>query len=135
MKVAFVGTSVKLTDNEDRDIRQFVSLILKDFPLDTIIISGGAKGVDSISLEIAKSLGYTTVVYEPINKTWTSFKERNLIIAQECDQLFCLSVPVHKTRCYHHFVPQNHEKTAGCWTMKQAEKLGKQTRLLVMPSR
>ena len=54
LKVAIVGTSHSLTENEERDVRQFVSMILKDYdPLTTTIISGGAKGVDSIAQEIA----------------------------------------------------------------------------------
>src|SRR6185437_6011565 len=102
-KIAFVGTSVNMTDNEERDIRQFVGLILNSrYTGKEIIISGGAKGVDTIALEVAKSLGYETQVYKPDSETWQSYKKRNLQIAKDCDELHCFSVPVHKTKCYHH---------------------------------
>ena len=134
-KIAFVGTSITMSDNEERDIRQFVALILQSRynPINEIVISGGAKGVDSIAVEIAKSLGFETIIYKPENETWQSYKKRNLLIAKDCDELHCLSVPVHKTKCYHHEDPSDrfHEKTAGCWTMNKVLELGKSAQLIV----
>ena len=56
MKIALAGTT-NLSDNPERDMRQSISLVLKRYSIDDdIIISGGAKGVDSIAVEIAKDL-------------------------------------------------------------------------------
>ena len=65
MKVAIVGTTANLTENEQQKMKQEIELVLKKYPSDTIIISGGAKGVDTIALEIAKDNGFTTKEYKP----------------------------------------------------------------------
>lgn len=135
MKIAIVGTSIDLTDNEERDVRQLCAIIIKQYPINTFIVSGGAKGVDYIAIEVAKNLGYSTVVHGAEGQGWSYFKERNLIIAKECDKLFCISIPTRKEKCYHHRPKQDHEKTAGCWTIGKAKELGKECRLLVTPSR
>lgn len=132
MKVAIVGTSIDLTENEERDIRQFVAIVLKRYDVkNDIIISGGAKGVDSIGIEIAKGLGFETQVYKPDKEEWYYYKKRNLQIAKDCDELHCFSVPVHKRKCYHHDEPQEHEKTAGCWTRSKVQELDKPCQLVV----
>ena len=117
MKVAIVGTTAKLTEKEEQVMRQEITIILKKYPLDAIIISGGAKGVDALSLEIAKKLGFKTQEYSPEKNEWKYYKKRNLQIANDCDELYCFSVSVRKTKCYHHNPIQNHEKTAGCWPL------------------
>ena len=145
MKIAIVGTSHAMTENEERDVQQFVAMILKDFsPKTSMIISGGAKGVDSIAIEVARSMGFPTITYHPEIQEWEpkngkGYKERNMQIAIDCDQLFCISIPIHDMPCYHHknieqeLIP--HEKTAGCWTMNKAIELEKICRLLVTPAR
>lgn len=120
-----------MTDNEERDVRQFVGLILQRYSKGATICSGGAKGVDSIAIEIAKSLGFNTMVFNPSGNTWESFKERNLQIAKYCDELFCISIPVHTEKCYHHESLQNHQRTGGCWTLLKAKELGKTCQLLL----
>lgn len=136
MKIAVVGTSLNLTDNEERDIRQLIALSLKNYTSNDVIISGGAKGVDSIAIEIAQGLGLKTEVYKPKNQNWSAFKARNLKIAKDCDELCCISVPVHKQKCYHHDGGlADHEKTAGCWTMRKALEMGKFCQLMVTPKR
>jgi len=137
MKVAIVGTSVNMTENEERDTRQLIALFLQKRynPSDDIIISGGAKGVDTLALEIAEGLGFKTQVYKPEKEQWKYYKKRNLQIAKDCDELSCFSVPVHKTKCYHHDEPMEHEKTAGCWTACKVFELDKPCQLVVVPNR
>jgi len=132
MKVAIVGTSVNLTADEHRVMRQEIAIVLKHYPLDTVIISGGAKGVDTLSLEVAKDLGFKTEEYKPEKNEWEYYKKRNLQLAEDCDELYCFSVSVRKTKCYHHDPPQKHEKTAGCWTCNRAINLGKSCQLIVI---
>lgn len=138
MKIAIVGTSIDLTDDEERDMRQFISMVLKRYDTDTTIISGGADGVDTIGIEIAKGLGFKTEVYHPEVEKWEppegkiGYKLRNLKIANECDELHCFSVPVHDMKCYHHDEPQEHEKTAGCYVVKLCIAMKKPTHLIVI---
>ena len=139
MKLAIVGTTINLSDNEERDMRQLIALTLKHYDVnETLVISGGAKGVDTLGIEIAKSLGFQTKVFKPEINDWEptnkkiGFKYRNIQIAKECDALFCFTVQVHKTKCYHHTNLQEHEKTAGCWTGLKVIELGKPFDLIVM---
>jgi len=134
MKIAIVGTTISLSENEERDMRQYISLVLKKYDTNKdVIISGGAKGVDTMSIEIAKGLGFQTIVYPPEGEEWKFYKKRNLEIANNCDKLYCFSVPVHGTKCYHHNTPQDHEKTAGCWTASKTFEMDKPCQLMVLP--
>ncbi len=143
MKIAIVGTSHTLTKNEEQDIEQYITHIISKYGIGDEIISGGAKGVDTLGLEVAKGLGFKTEVYEPEVNEWTppngkiGYKKRNLKIAKTCDELYCITIPKRKgePECYHHDPPQDHTKTAGCWTLKEALKLGKTTHLMVITAR
>jgi len=104
MKVAFVGTSIDLTDDEERDVRQFIAMILKNRYSNSvdIVITGGATGVDSLAFEVARGLFFKTKIYNPKKQQWKYFQQRNLQIAKDCDELHCISIPVRHKRCYHH---------------------------------
>ncbi len=132
MKVAIVGTTANLTQDEYQAMKQEITLVLKKYPTNTIIISGGAKGVDTMAIEIAKEIGFKTQEYKPEKEEWEFYKKRNLQIANDCDELYCFSVKVRHTKCYHHKPPQNHEKTAGCWTLEKAERLNKPCTLVIL---
>ncbi len=136
MKIAIVGTSHAMTENEEREVRQFCAMILKDFdPTQTTIVTGGAKGVDSIAGNVALLNHFAYKPLFPMGVGWEANKRRNIEIADECDKLFCISIPVHDKKCYHHNPPQDHEKTAGCYTMNKALEMDKPCRLLVTPNR
>lgn len=136
MKVAIVGTSKTLSENEDRDMRQLIAMTLKDYSTNnTIIISGGAKGVDEIAIGIAKTLNFETEIFKPLKPEKEYYRKRNQLIAENCDVLHCFSIPVRTKKCYHHDPPQDHERTGGCWTYKMARELGKSCHLLVTPDR
>ena len=132
MKVAIVGTTAKLTKDEQLVMKREIALVLKKYPTDTIIISGGAKGVDAMALEVAKDIGFKTQEYKSEKEQWEYYKKRNLQIANDCDELYCFSVSVRKTKCYHHNPPQSHEKTAGCWTLEKAANMIKPCTLIVL---
>ena len=136
MKVAIVGISHGFTEKEEKDIYLFCAVILHEYNKDdTEIISGGAKGVDQIAIEVAHDLGYNTTVFRPYSMDWPGYKKRNIRIAKVCDRLYCISTPIHNISCYHHMQEEitrpNHEKTAGCWTMNLALKENKPCKLLV----
>src|SRR3972149_6309784 len=132
-KIAIVGTS-SLTENEERDARQYISYIIKLHTPDTMVISGGADGVDTLAIEIAKGLSYPTKEILPRFDGWKAYKERNIAIAQECDILYCISTPIHQTECYHHNMNETtpkHERTGACWTRNRALLCGKQVHLFI----
>ncbi len=137
MKVAIVGTSHTLTENEERDIEQYITHIISKYGVGDEIISGGAKGVDIMAVALATSRGLTISTFHPDVKNWKGYKARNLRIAKTCDELYCITIPKREgePECYHHNPPQDHTKTAGCWTLKEALKLGKTTHLMVIPAR
>ena len=134
MKVAIVGTTTNLSENEQLVMKREIDLVLKKYSLDTIIISGGAKGVDTFALEIAKYRGFKTQEYKPEKEQWEYYKKRNLQIANDCDELYCFSVSVSQKKfyCYHHNSPQKHKKTAGCWTLEKAAQMIKPCTLIVL---
>lgn len=140
MRLAIVGTSKPMTENEERDSRQFIANTIKQY-IDNYgfhyleIISGGASGIDNIAIEIAKGLDVNTMEYLPDDENWIGYKKRNLQIADECDRLICITVKRRNDKeqmCYHHNPHQDHRKTAGCWTMRKAEELGRPVELVII---
>ncbi len=137
MKIAIVGTS-KLTSFEEGLVRREVLRILVDVPENTIIISGGAKGVDTVAIETAKYLNLSYIIYFPVANNWDEFKKRNMSLAEDCDKLFCITFARYdrsEPKCYHHSREENHRKTAGCWTLKHAFAFNKKTKLIVIKDR
>jgi len=134
LKVAIVGISASLSEYEQLVMKKEITIVLKKYPSGTIIISGGAKGVDTISLEIASQMGFKTQEYKPEKENWEFYKKRNLQIAKDCDELYCFSVSVtqEKFYCYHHNPSQKHKKTAGCWTLEKAKQMNKICTLVVL---
>ena len=141
VKIAIVGAS-KLSENEERSVRQICTYAIeyqRYSPEPHCVISGGATGVDTIAIEIAKALGLETEIYLPEINQWEDsdgkhgYKYRNLEIVKACDKLYCIAVPFYKIECYHHDGKEiiSHEKTAGCWTMKQVVAAGKEVKFFV----
>lgn len=116
----------------------------------TLVVSGHSPlgGIDWWAIEEAKALGVDTREHPAGVHTWDSvagvdgFKDRNLKIARDADVLMCITVmrlpPGFKGMefadgCYHcHTPPEDHIKSGGCWTMKQAARMGKQTALAII---
>ncbi len=140
-KIAIVGTS-QLRTNQEGEVNDLVMDIFntiheKNFGTQNLkdgfmLISGGARGVDTIAMKVAKECGIETMIFNPKKQTWYYFRKRNLKMAEECDELYCISVPTITEPCYHHVIPQDHQKTAGCWTLNEASKLGKKCRLYIL---
>ena len=123
-----VGAS-KLTD-VNRTIfiaRQAIHQELQKFdPKDTVIVSGGGKGVDTIVAQIATELGFPVTEFKATGYGWGEYKKRNLQIADKSDRVISFALPYGSTKgvpkCYHCENAKrddNHEKTAGCWTGKE----------------
>ena len=138
IRVAVVGAS-RLSEKEELDARQFCGLKFNELRVDygimnVTIVSGGAKGVDSIAEEVAKSIGLGTEIFKPEVEQWEDekgkigYRTRNIKIAERCDILYCLPIITRSEKCYH--CKLDHQVGGGCWTLKQAKKLGKQTFLI-----
>src|SRR5690606_17842379 len=59
---------------------------------------------------------------------------RNAKIAQECEQLFNIVMKADDDAYCKHCKTSGHLQSDGCWTMKEAEKLGKKTHLVIVDS-
>jgi hypothetical protein len=116
------------------------SLLLKQSVVG--VVSGGCHlgGIDIWSEEIADYLLLQKKIFKPKSLNWSKgYKERNLQIAKESDEVYCISVdsfPESYTGmkfpfCYHCQFP-GHIKSGGCWTTKMARKLGKVGQLYVV---
>lgn len=124
------------------DARKLIALLIKDYQKDDhvfwacgympelTVISGGAKGIDTLAAQVAYGLGIPCTVYSPPHQNWEGFKERNILIAMTCDELICITTKTKNEKCYH--CQQDHQRTGGCWTMKKAKELNKPTRLFVL---
>lgn len=107
-----------------------------------LVVSGACHlgGIDKWAIEEAQWSGKPHKEHAPRDLEWaTGYKPRNLLIAHDCHKVVCITVreppPGYKGMrfdwCYH-CKTGAHVKSGGCWTMKQAAKLGKQTELIVI---
>lgn len=79
-----------------------------------VIISGGAEGIDNVADQIAWLREIEFIPHLPKNKRWEpeGYKERNLLIAQDCTHLLCIR--------------SSQSTTYGSgWTADRAEEMGK----------
>lgn len=159
MIVGIVGSEAsKFTQETEAEARKVIRLCLS--PGD-MVISGACHlgGIDEWAIEEGMALGLSTENFPPLLHKWEGgYKQRNLQIANKCDMLICITVkeyPPHYSGmrfekkwsgdisnqeyymhpapvCYHCHTIGHHVKSGGCWTMKQADKLGKQTQLIVI---
>ena len=132
MKLAIVGAS-QVNPNLVIKMRNVIETILNQFDNPTVI-SGGAKGVDTIAVDVAKHLGLKVKEYKPKAESWEWYKKRNQKIADDCDQLYCFATELKQSKCYHHDNQKsmNHEKTAGCYTLNIVKGLDKPTALIII---
>ena len=129
MKIAIVGAS-RLTDTEEKIARESCETVLKQMigehgRDDTILVSGGAGGVDTIAESTAYGLGLKCNIHRPTSYNWDGYKARNLKIAQECNVIYCFPTKLKLEPCYHCGM-HDHERSGGCWTVKQAKTLKKE---------
>ncbi len=116
MKLAVVGSTKFADDPAGTEwATKVINSVFDSFfnTMDTVI-SGGARGIDSLAVSIAKDRGFKVMEFLPANSRWepNSYKDRNLLIAETCDALVRIS---------HHA-----SKTYGSgWTADRAEEMDK----------
>lgn len=133
--VGIVGSEgAKFTDATEFDARCKIQELL-DRPEVTAVVSGACHlgGIDLWAAEAGRALGLHVVEFAPKTRRWaTGYKPRNLLIARGSDECHCITVaklpPTYTGMefklCYH-CGTSDHVKSGGCWTVKQARKLGK----------
>ena len=109
MKLAIVGSTV-LEDSEAL-VKLAVSLWFTKLKA-TCIVSGAAMGVDRIAAETARLMGLEVIEFPPKTNNWEGYKERNMLIAKECDKL--LRIVSKRSTTY-----------GSGWTRDRAKELGK----------
>ena len=108
------------------------------------VVSGACHlgGVDIWARDIARWLGVPMIEFPPASQSWEhGYKPRNLQIAEASDFVFCLAVDrlphgfsgMRFKRCYH-CNRVDHVKSGGCWTVLQAQRLGKRGAIVVIPN-
>lgn len=135
--LAFVGASV-LPSGSAAAVRSVVAGRLASLDSSSVVVvSGGATGVDSIAVDVAKSMGFETLVFPPKTHDWPGHKARNIQIAQKAGSIIVIVLPLYKGgrkgECYHcNRVGKNnqHQVSGGCWT----GKLHRNYEVVVLPS-
>lgn len=134
MIIGIVGSEAKkfteVTEQAAREIiRQLISV-------EDVVVSGECHlgGVDIYAKEEAIKAGIKYVGFPPKRKQWDGgYKERNLQIAETSEIVICItlrSLPkgfygMRFPMCYH-CMTDKHVKSGGCWTVKQAKRIGKE---------
>jgi hypothetical protein len=128
----------KWTPETKEKAKKVISTLLKIYPR---IVSGGCHlgGVDIWAVEEAKKIGKPFEEYLPVTLDWNGFKARNKLIAQNSDMVVCITVkdlppnfPKKTSKFCVHCNTDEHIKSGGCWTVKYANSIGKDTKIIVI---
>lgn len=121
LRLAIVG-SVSL--DGDREAADVIEMAL-DWYGPTVVVSGGARGIDSMAIAAAKRRGIEPREYRPKVQAWLrgspdGFWARNQKIAGDCDVLVRIVAADSKTY-------------GSGWTRDRAKERGAETREVVLP--
>ena len=111
MRLAIVG-SVSLEGS--KEAAQIIEDVLDKYK-PTVVVSGGAKGIDTMATDAAKRRHIGTTIFHPKVQGWRDgYRPRNLQIARGCDVL--VRIVATGSRTY-----------GSGWTRDRAIELGKHT--------
>jgi YspA, cpYpsA-related SLOG family len=79
-----------------------------------VVISGGARGIDRMTAEEARRRGLQVIEHRPNGWSWRHFRERNLRIVADCDELVRIADP--RSRSF-----------GSGWTRDRAREFGRPT--------
>jgi hypothetical protein len=151
MKIGFVGNGTdKFTKQGYNNACKEIERLGKDA---SVIVSGHSPvgGIDIWAEEFANYEGIPLDLKIPETKQWNppggyGYKARNLDIAKDSDVLYVILADkyppdykgMHFKECYHcKSMGRNstdHVKSGGCWTGKQALKMGKEVHWVIIPN-
>lgn len=135
MKIGIVGAEkAKFTDKGRTRARRLIRGLLSQEGIEEVI-SGGCHlgGIDRWAVDLARERKLAVKEFIPATRSWElGYKPRNLLIAERSDVVHCIVVDklpegfsgMRFAICYH-CGRKDHVKSGGCWTMKQARKMGK----------
>lgn len=143
MRLGIVGAEARKFTLQTRDrARAEIRRLIVEYKAD-VVVSGASPlgGIDKWAVAEARKLGIDVQEYPPATNRWhDGYKLRNLQIAEGSDVVVCIAVkdlpPSYTGRrfeggCYHCHTA-DHVKSGGCWTAKQANRLGKPTELVIV---
>lgn len=142
MILGIVGSeSAKFTDTTEWLARETIRRLILSNDV-TRVVSGKCHlgGIDIWAIEEAIKLSIEVQEFPAENLNWEyGYKPRNMCIAQASDKIVCITVRELPSNykgmrfpyCYH-CDTDKHVKSGGCWTVKYAKKLGKQTEIIVI---
>ena len=145
MKVGIVGSEAAKFTPRTKILACVEIRVLFEKHHPDVVISGHSPlgGIDIWAVKLAERCGIETLEFPPAARSWAAgYRSRNLQIAEASDLVVCITVKqlpetyhgmVFPRGCYHCGTPpEHHVKSGGCWTMKQAAALGKQTQLVII---
>lgn len=140
MKVGIIGHGAdKFTEEGEQYAKQIIATIIKGYQSlgEVTIVSGHSPvgGIDIWAEALGVDLGCDLDIKTPRQHRWDAeygYKARNLDIANSSDVVYVIVVKEYPPNyagmrfksCYHCH-STDHIKSGGCWTGKQAQKLGK----------
>lgn len=109
------------------------------------VVSGRSPlgGVDAWAEEAARLLGLSARIFPPRTQRWSDgYRVRNLEIVKTVDEVHSIVVDRYPPGfegqkfdlCYH-CQTVTHVKSGGCWTMREAQRLGKFGELHIVENR
>ena len=140
MTIGIGGSAqAKFTHDTEQAARLLIRSLLR---AGDVVVSGECHlgGVDYYARQEARALGLDFMPCPPATHRWEDgYKPRNRRIAELSELVICITVaalPLHYTGmrfdyCYHCDTDQ-HVKSGGCWTVKQAKRMGKEGMVLVV---
>ncbi len=135
MKIGIVGSDEDKWDAESKQIA--MKRIRARLSAGNVVVSGACPkgGVDIWAVQIAKEMGLPYVEFPPKGFTWAHYKARNIQIVEASDMVICLTprcLPSGKKLYCYHCETDDHVRSGGCWTLKEAKRQGKQTQLIII---
>ncbi len=141
MIIGIVGSEMAKFTSKTRDLAKAKIRELLSQPGVEAVCSGHCHlgGVDIFAEEIADELGLRKEIFPPDALAWPAYRRRNLKIAMTSDQVYCITIKEYPAGysgmkfafCYHCGTP-DHIKSGGCWTVLQAQALGKPGEVIVI---
>ena len=114
MRLAIVGSrSLDGHPEAVRLIREVLDRYQARHPV-VIVVSGGARGIDRMATAEARRRGLQVVEHRPGGAGWRHYRDRNLRIARDCDELVRIADPSSQTY-------------GSGWTRDRARELGRPT--------
>jgi hypothetical protein len=140
MIIGIVGSEgAKFTPETEAKARECIRALIHR-PCEVISGACHLGGIDTWAIEEAKKLGLPTEEFPPKVKSWEhGYKPRNLLIAERAHEVYCITLkelpPTYtgmRFRLCYHCGTTDHVKSGGCWTVKQAKRMGKPTGIFVI---